>query len=172
MTGNGNEIVTVSKTLLYLLARNCPREPFALSADDFRLAQFAELEQRPPSRGVSLVLFRVAMNMSARSQSPRRGMSESISPPLALDLHYLLTPWSEDAETHQRLLGWTLAFLDKQPRIDAQLLNQIEGGAFRDNVAVQLLFDSLSFADHSSMVGRSARTLPTSVSYIARLTVT
>lgn len=172
MTGNGNEIVTVSRTLLLLLAQHCPRNIYDLAAEDFRVAQFADLAERPPHRGVTLVLYRVAMNMSARSQSPRRGVSESIAPPLALDLHYLLTPWAESAETQQRLLGWALAFLDKQSRIDARLLNQVEPGAFRDNVAVQLLLESLPPAEHLAVLGQARRPLPSSATYLARLTLT
>lgn len=172
MTGNGNQIVAVSKTLLRLLARNCPLDDFGLRVQDFRLAQVGDLEADPPERGVTIVLYRVAMNMSARSQAPRRGMSDSIAPPLALDLHFMATPWSPDAEMQQRMLGWMLGVLDRHSRIDAQLLNEAERNAFRENAGVQLLLDAVPASDYLAMVSRAGRTLPVSATYLARLTIT
>lgn len=64
---------------------------------------------------VTLFLFEAFEDPSARNRPAKRegGPSSSVlrKPPMALELHYLITPWSEKRETDHTLLGRVLQFL-------------------------------------------------------------
>ncbi len=67
-----------------------------------------------PAR-VTLFLFETFEDPSARNRPPQRevrplGGLVLHKPPMALELHYLLTPWGGNREAEHRLLGRTLQF--------------------------------------------------------------
>ncbi|HEV7669592.1 MAG TPA: DUF4255 domain-containing protein [Thermoanaerobaculia bacterium] len=66
-----------------------------------------------PAR-VTLFLFETFEDASARNRPARREVKTPNllihKPPMALELHYLLTPWSDERKTDHFLLGLTLQF--------------------------------------------------------------
>jgi hypothetical protein len=67
-----------------------------------------------PAR-VTLFLFETFEDSASRNRPPRREISPTGSfvlrkAPMALELHYLLTPWSESRDTDHLLLGLVLQF--------------------------------------------------------------
>ncbi|MCA9542064.1 MAG: DUF4255 domain-containing protein [Myxococcales bacterium] len=78
---------------------------------------------RAIGEGLSLHLYRVATD-DRRNLPPRRLPDGSTRrPPLALDLHYLLTAWASTPEVQQRLLGWAMRALADLAELPATLLN-------------------------------------------------
>lgn len=171
MNGKGSELIAISKTILRLMAKNCPQESFGLMGGDFALVQLADLARERPSRGYSMALYGLTMNTSMRSQAPRRGGGDASSQPLALDLHYLLTPWAAQAEAQLRMLGWAVSFLDRLPRIEAEVVNAVEPGALRAGSVAHLLLESLPLADYLELLHPAGQAMPTSITFMARVTV-
>ncbi len=162
-------IASVSQTMLGLLSDACPRA-------DFPNAQFELCEmnnfQQPMAEGISLFLYRVALNISRRNMPPRTGLDgRRYLPPLALDLYYLLTAWSASAAQQQWLLGWAMRTLDDTPILHAGLLNHYAArpDTFRPEETVDLICDPLSLPDSYSVWEIFKPNVPLVVNYIARL---
>lgn len=62
---------------------------------------------------LSLYLYRVMVNEHARSQPAGNG----IVLPLSVDLHFLITIWSESAAAEQTLCDWAMSQLNQHPII-------------------------------------------------------
>jgi hypothetical protein len=86
---------------------------------------------------------------------------------LALDLHYLLTPWSDNAQHEHRILGRAVQSLEESPILSGPLLDP--GGDWALNEAIQLVMEELP----TETLMRTFDSLPTdyrlSVPYIARV---
>jgi len=162
-----NAIAAVSQSLVWLLAQGCPRRAFGLADADFVLVQASEIERKRPTRGISVLLYRVTVNVSMRDQAPRRRVLNTGPRSLPLELHYLITPWADSAESQQKLLGWVIRFLERCPAINDDVLNQTIPGAFSPGESVQLVADSLEYA--GSTLNGLGPTLPPSAAYAARL---
>src|SRR4051794_9365888 len=77
----------------------------ALTFAVYRTQDFAT----PMETGVSLFLYRVAINTVQRTPPGRRmpdGRPRRTQ--LPLDLDFLLTPWAKDASLEQEILGWLM----------------------------------------------------------------
>ncbi|MCP3100759.1 DUF4255 domain-containing protein [Myxococcus sp. K15C18031901] len=120
----------------------------------------------PTRPALTLYLYRVTMNEHLRNQ-PVTGASASARPPLALDLHYLLTVWAEDAKDEHRLLGWAMNLLHTHQTLSASDLN--EDGGWRPGEMVQLIPAELSNEDLMRIWDTFQRPYTLSVSYIARV---
>ena len=86
---------------------------------------------------------------------------------LPLDLHFLITPWADNAEDEQAILGRAMQCLDSTPILSGPLLHP--SGEWQVNEAVNLVMDEIS----TEAVMRTFDSLPTdyriSVPYIARV---
>ncbi|NTX67251.1 DUF4255 domain-containing protein [Myxococcus sp. CA051A] len=120
----------------------------------------------PVRPALTLYLYRVTMNEHLRNQ-PATGGSASTHPPLALDLHYLLTVWAEDAKDEHRLLGWAMNLLHTHQTLSASDLN--EDGGWGPGEMVQLIPAELSNEDLMRIWDTFQRPYTLSVSYIARV---
>lgn len=78
-------------------------------------AAFLDVENLPSSPTLTIFLFEVGEDPSARNQARVRESSPpnmSVrKPPLTLLLRYLMTPWGGDSVTEQKILGITLQTL-------------------------------------------------------------
>jgi len=59
--------------------------------------------------------------LGARRRDP---VGRRYRPSTPLDLWYLLTAWSSEAEEQQRLLGWAIRTLEETPILPAGFLNR------------------------------------------------
>jgi hypothetical protein len=138
----------------------------------FELYQPANFRE-PMAEGVSLYLYSVTENASARSARDPRGGGVTL-PPMLLHLHFLLTPWSPAAQDQQRLLGAALATLHESPLLVASILNSaISGGApvFRPDESVPVLLEPLAVGDLLHLSSFEGVRLPTSLGLLARLAI-
>jgi hypothetical protein len=118
------------------------------------------------SPALSIFLYRVDFNKVMRAAwsatSERDGRAH-----LALDLHYLITPWGENAVDEQRILGRAMQCLETTPILTGPLLHS--SGEWDAGESIQVVLEEVS----SEAVMRMFDSLPTdyrlSVPYIARV---
>jgi len=129
-------------------------------------------EDKGPADGVTLCLYRVATNATLRNLPPRTAPDGTrYRPSLPLDLHYLLTPWAANVEVQQRLLGWAMRQLENNTVLPAGLLNKYlrEDQVFRPDETVELVADTLSFADYTGLWDKLKPRMQASATYVARM---
>jgi hypothetical protein len=99
---------------------------------------------------VTLFLFEVGEDPTQRNRPPVRAVAppnlSSEKPPMALRLRYLITPWSGDIFTDQRLLGRVLQVL-----YDDAILNgpQLQGGLAGTSQALKVTLAQLTLEERS-----------------------
>lgn len=114
---------------------------------------------------VSLYLYRVTLNEHLRTQPAGIGRGSTAS--LAVDLHFLLTFWSESAAAEQSLCAWAMSQLHQHPIMDLSSLTE-EGGWGSDEV-VQITQESLSTEELMRIWDALAPDYHLSVPYVARV---
>jgi len=162
-------IAVTGQALLGLLADACPRADFPGARFDlYQPKDFGT----PMEEGLSLYLYRLAINGARRALPPRTDATgRRFRPPLPLDLHYLLTAWSKTAAKQQRLLAWAIRTLEDVPVLHASFLNSYapEGEVFRPSESVELMMDQLTLADMNNLWSSSKTGPPLSVGYLIRM---
>lgn len=160
-------IAAVSGTIIQLLKQHCPAD--LAQASKFELYNPARFEA-PMQQGISLMLYRVAVDAAARNFAvPRDAQGLAVRPPLPVTLRYLLTPWSPSVDKQQMLLGWAMRVMEDHPLLSADLLNANIAGhqTFGPAEAVQLILDPLSMQDYALVCEPLKAQLPVSLTYVA-----
>ena len=114
---------------------------------------------------ISLFLYRTTVNEHSRQQRPARAPS-AIPAPLSLDLHLLVSAWSNSALDEQVMFAWTLRQLHLYPLLDASSLTP-EPGWDADEV-IQIVPAELSTEDIMRIWDAVDPSYRISASYIAR----
>lgn len=118
----------------------------------------------PPT--LSIFLYRVDFNKAMRAAWSAVGTRDGRAH-LALDLHYLLTPWAGDAEQEHRILGMAMQCLEGTPILNGPLLHLL--GEWEAGESIHIVLEEVS----TEAVMRTFDSLPTdyrlSVPYIARV---
>ena len=118
------------------------------------------------TRALSIFLYRVDFNRVMRAAwagtTERDGRAH-----LGLDLHYLITPWADNAVDEHRILGRAMQCLDSTPILSGPLLHS--SGEWDAGEAIQIVLEEVS----NEAVMRMFDSLPTeyrlSVPYVARV---
>jgi hypothetical protein len=143
---------------------------FNNSSLNFEVYQTRNFDQ-PMTNGVSLYLYHVSINAVQRTlpvpQNPVNGRQRH--PQLPLDLHFMLTPWGQDASMEQQILGWVMRVLEDNPKLPPGLLNAAGGAAFEENEIVEIVAGQMT----NEEMFRIWEVLPgdyrVSVPYVARV---
>jgi hypothetical protein len=165
-------ISTTAKAICRLLADACSHDEFP--GAQFNILQAGDLANgTPPVEGISIFLYLVTANVSRRNLPPHLNPAGKLTrPPLPLDLHFLVTPWSASADTQLSLLGWAMRVLDDTPIIPANYLNYgfPTKEVFHANETVELIFNPIPMQDMAPLWEdlHQVKVIP-SVTYIARL---
>jgi hypothetical protein len=118
----------------------------------------------PPA--VSIFFYRVDFNRTMRAPWSAVGNYEGRAH-LPVDMHFLLTPWAENAEYELRLLGRAMQILETHPILTGPLLDPM--GSWAPSDAVQLCLAEITTEE----VMRTFDSLPVdfklSVPYVARV---
>jgi len=155
--------------MLGLLADAVPKPEFANA--QFELYQIGNFTN-PMEEGVSLYLYRVAVNGTIRNRPPITGLDgRRRRPPIPLDLHYILSVWARSAVKQQRLLGWTIRMFEDVPILPTGLLNNYgpEPDIFQPGETVEIILESLTLQDFNNLWSATKTALPVSVGYVARM---
>lgn len=168
-----NAIAATSDAIRRLLDNACPRDDFP--GVDFKLFQSSDFKEGMDF-GISIYLYRVAVNTTHRNRQPRIGLDgRRYLPPMPLDLFYLLSAWASEAKQQQRLLGWAVRTLEDTPTIPSGFLNLDVPVAetFGANETVEVVMDVVAPADMHNLWDAfrisQQRSEQLSVTYVARM---
>jgi len=162
-------IAATGQAMLGLLADACPKPEFANA--QFELYQLTNFGN-PMEEGISLYLYRVAVNGTRRNIPPVLGRDgRRRRPPIPIDVHYVATAWARSAVKQQRLLGWMIRMLEDVPILPTGLLNNYgpEPDIFDPGETVELILESLTLQDWNNLWSATKTTPPLSVGYVARM---
>jgi len=136
---------------------------YLVRAEDFDRHSAATIVVRP---ALSIFLYRVDLNKTMRAAWAGITANTGV-PHLPLDLHFLMTPWGDNAEAEGAILGRAMQVLDSTPILSGPLLHQ--SGEWSPTDAVHVLMDEIS----TEAVMRTFDSLDAdyriSVPYIARV---
>lgn len=167
---NHRAIAATSAALAGLIRDHYPRDDFG-SGLEVTLYQMRDFET-PMQDGFSVCLYRVAVNGAVRNLTQRRSVDgRRFRPSLPLDLHFLITPWAQDAERQQRMLGWVMRLMEDTGTLSAGHLNHYisETDTFAPQEALDLVCDPLPLADYLTLWDRLQPRLPASATYTLRM---
>ena len=162
-------IAAVSLALKGLFDRALPKNEFPDA--EITLLQPADYTNGM-AEGISLLLYRVAINQTQRNLPPRNAPDGTrYRPPLPVDLHYLLSAWSDDADTQQSLLGWAMRLLEDTPVLPGNLINPFtpEKPVFRADESVELICDPLPLEQWLALWATLTPKAAASMTYIVRM---
>lgn len=137
---------------------------FLIRTEDFDQAPNAgSIINRP---ALSIFLYRVDFNKTMRAAWSGVSYHDGL-PHLPLDLHFLLTPWAENAEDEHAILGRAMQCLDSTAILSGPLLHQ--SGGWAPNEAIQLVMEEISTEAVMRTFDSLACDYRISVPYIARV---
>lgn len=166
-------IAAISDAIRRLLENACPRSAFPDAR--FEIFQPSDFKEGL-TEGISVYLYRVAINTTNRNQQPRYGPDgKKYLPPLPIDLFYLVSAWAATTYQQQLLLGWAMRALADTTGIPAGFLNQDVPvqDTFQPNEVVELVMDVVPPGDMHNLWDvfrvNQDRSQQLSVPYVARL---
>lgn len=162
-------IAATGQAMLGLLADAVPKPEFANA--QFELYQVGNLNN-PMEEGISLYLYRLAVNGNRRNMPPVTGLDgRRYRPPIPLDLHFLLSAWARSPAKQQRLLGWAIRMFEDVPILPTGLLNNYgpEPEIFQPGETVEIILESLTLQDLNNLWSATKAMPPLSVGYVARM---
>lgn len=111
----------------------------------------------------SIFVYRVSHNEHARN--PRNGPGPG-RPPLAVNMHLLLTMWADSPLKELTVLAWVMRELHAFPVLDRSLL--AASGGFSAAESVQLIPEELTLDDMTKLWQALTPPLRPSITYVAR----
>jgi hypothetical protein len=143
--------------------------PISGSTAKVRLVHTVDFEKPFPNIGspaLSIFLYRVDFNKVMRAAWAGTSAEDGRSH-LGLDLHYLITPWAENAEDEHRILGRAMQGIESTPILSGPMLHA--SGEWDADESIQLVLEEVS----TEAIMRIFDSLPTdyrlSMPYIARV---
>lgn len=161
-------IAAISKTLEKLLKDASGNSEF----NPLTIQLYQSMNFRKQSKvDISIFLYRIAVNGSQRRMPSRLDKDgKRYRSPIPVDLYYLITPWADDPEKQQRLLGWCLRTLDDTVILPSGILNDsLNQNVFRDEESVELICEPLPLQDMINIWENLKPNMPTSITYVARM---
>jgi hypothetical protein len=141
-----------------------PTTAILVQTEDFPETQ-TERNQLP-ANGLTIFVYRVDFNKAMRAAWSGVGSRDGRTH-LPLDLHFLITPWSENATNELRILGRAMECLENTPILSGPLLSG--PGDWAPNESLQIVLEDVS----TEAVMRMFDSLPghykLSVPYIGRV---
>jgi hypothetical protein len=114
---------------------------------------------------VTLFLYRVTHNEHLRNRNPAN-LPSGQRMPLTVNLHLLVTVWSDTGAREQALLGWVLRELHQRPLLDLGVLGAVSG--FGADEQIQLSPEDLTLDDLSKLWQVLVPPYRPSLGYVAR----
>lgn len=160
-------IHSVGNSLITSLRNAYPAELQEEHNCSFMLLSSSELAQEDNfAPALTLYLHRVTINQHLRNQGPP-GNPRAQPTPLSLDLHYLLTVWSDSAEAEQTIFGWAMRQLHLTPVLDVSSLSP--EAQWDPGEIIQLVPAELTNEDLMRIWDALAPSYRLSYSYVARM---
>lgn len=115
---------------------------------------------------LSIFLYRVHVNGTMRAAWAASSLTDGRTR-LPLDLHYLLTPWADNAEWEHQILGRAMQVLDETPILAGPML--YPSAAWEDHEALQVLVEDAALEDVTRTWDSLDADFRLSVPYVARV---
>jgi hypothetical protein len=162
-------VEATSEAVMRLLQQSWRRDMFENRDLLFQVYQTQDFAT-PMSTGVSLFLYRVAVNTIQRTPVPRPGpKGRQRRPQLPLDLHFLLTPWADHSSLAQAILGWMMRTIEDMAILPAGLLNAVTDGVFDDDETVEIVAGQMTNEEMFRIWDVLPRDYQISIPYTARI---
>jgi len=142
----------------------------AMPACTFSVVSSGDLQGQddPAEGGTQVLIFLYRVNIDAHLRNSGRQARPEMRPaPVSVDLHFLITFWTDSADNEHLVLAWTLRQLHNTPILDATTL-EIDGGWAADDI-VQLIPAELSNEDLMRIWDALQPSYRLSLAYIARV---
>lgn len=111
--------------------------------------------------GITLYLYRVTVNEHLRNDGDQFG-----TPPLTVNLHYLLTVWADEPKQEHQILAWALRTLHTHQALSSSDLTPDGGWGTGD--LVQIIPAEISLEDQTRIWNSLHRGFRPSLTYLAR----
>jgi len=164
-----NAIAATSAAIVGLLEAEAQRDA---TLPRFTVSLYQAEQLQKPAEGVvvSVYLYRVNVSLTRRDRGLRTTPDGTFLASIPLDLHYLVTPWSSNADTAHRLMGWAVSVLNDTPVLPTTLLNDFPDteDVFGQNEQVELVWEPLSLQDLYDVWQVATQRAAPSASYVAR----
>lgn len=167
--GSFRSIAAVGRSIERLLQRGFDQEDPAGGGTTATLVQTDDFAADSDAIGMpalSIFLYRVDIDRTTRSTWSAAGHYGGAGQ-VAVNLHYLLTPWALNADHAHRILGHAIAQLEANPILAGPTLDPL--GDFAPNEEVQLVSGEITTEE----IMRTFDSLPTdyrlSMPYLARV---
>jgi hypothetical protein len=163
-----NKAIAATSAAIVGLLADAQRDP-TLPGFTVNLYQAEQLQKPAEGVVVSVYLYRVNLSVTRRDRGLRTTPDGTYLASIPLDLHYLVTPWSSEADTAHRLMGWAVSVLNDTPVIPTTLLNDFpDSDVFGQNEQVELVWEPLSLQDLYDVWQVATQQAAPSASYVAR----
>jgi hypothetical protein len=160
-------IRSVGNSLVKLLDTTYPKSLRDLYPVTFRLVSSGELADQHTELDGSLTIYLYRVTVNDHLRNARAPRAPEATPPLPLNLHYLMSVWSKSADQEHTVLGWAMRQLHQHAILDASTLMP-DGGWAPDEV-IHLLPEELSTEDMLRLWDAIDPAYRLSASYVARV---
>ncbi|HLT38490.1 MAG TPA: DUF4255 domain-containing protein [Enhygromyxa sp.] len=139
-----------------------------IRTEDFRILADGTVEETAAVQSPAITVFCYRVDVNRTMRAPWSGVAHyDQRPRLPLDLHFLLTPWAENAEYELTILGRAMQCLEATPILTGPTLDP--GGSWGPGDSIQVTLAELTTEE----VMRTFDSLPVdfklSVPYVARV---
>ena len=157
-------IDAVSRAVIALLQDHYCPDDFQNRPLKFKVCRAQDL---PMAAGVSFFRYRIIPNAASRPLPGRPGPDGRRGlPPLAVDLHFLLTAWAGDASLQHAIAGWMMRVMEDHPVL---AIPDLDDQVFRPGETVEVVLESLTTEEILSIWEATASdAYQISVPYVAR----
>jgi hypothetical protein len=131
--------------VLALLEEAWSREPFVNEALGTELVRAEDLKQRPFNFGVTVYVYRIAVNGTQRTIPPTIAGRRR---PLPVEVDFVVTTWGPSAQRELELLGWCMRILDDEPILTTELLNRPVADQFTVGELVEIVPNPLPLDEY------------------------
>ena len=139
-------IAGACEAVIRLLRSSYDPTQFNQGALDFQV-YVADNFTNPMDQGVSLLLYRIYHNGTARTPPGRLLPQGRLRTRLPVDIHFLLTAWGRTASRQHEIAGWMMRVMEDHPTLPAELLNAYRPGVFHPTEAVEVTLGELATED-------------------------
>ena len=158
-------LAAVGTGVLSLLEDAWARDPFVADSMETSLIRAEDLKDRPFEFGVTVYVYRVAVNGTQRT-SPAAPQHRR---PLPVEVDFVVTAWGPSAQRELELLGWCMRVIDDEPVLSPAVLNRAVPGVFGPAEIAELAANPLPLDEYYRLWDALPWDYQLSAAYTARV---
>jgi hypothetical protein len=159
-------LAAVGTGVLTLLEDAWARDPFVADTMETSLIRAEDLKERPFEFGVTVYVYRVAVNGTQRTPAPP---TPGRRRPLPVEADFVVTAWGPSAERELELLGWCMRAIDDEPVLSPAVLNRAVPDVFGPNEIAELAANPLPLDEYYRLWDALPWDYQLSAAYTARV---